>query len=194
MGGVQPGVQARRAGRWRRADSCGTLDDVGAGIDALTDVADLDLCEVVTLGHSAGGHLAAWAAARGRFPRWRPVRVPVTAVISQAGVLDLTRAHAEGLGDGAVAAFMSSSPGPGYEQADPQQQLPVDVPVWCVHGRDDDVVPPHHSADYVRASRDAGGAATLVEVAGDHFVVTDVASEAWARIVAVLESIRPAPR
>ena len=42
-----------------------TLDDVGAAIDALADVdAPLDLGRVVTIGHSAGGHLAAWAATR----------------------------------------------------------------------------------------------------------------------------------
>lgn len=38
------------------------------------------------LSHGAGGHLAAWAAARGRHD-W-PEKVAVTRVISQAGVLD----------------------------------------------------------------------------------------------------------
>ena len=46
-----------------------TFDDVAAGIDRLADVDGLDLSTVVTLGHSAGGHLAAWAAARGRRPQ-----------------------------------------------------------------------------------------------------------------------------
>ena len=62
--------------------------DVAAGIDALAGVDGLDLSTVVTLGHSAGGHLAAWAASRGRFERWAG-GVDVTAVVSQAGVLDL---------------------------------------------------------------------------------------------------------
>lgn len=168
----------------------GTLDDVAAAIDALAGVTDLDLLRLVALGHSAGGQLAAWAAARERFPRWAGVRVPVTAVVSQAGVLDLARAHAEGLGDGAVAAFMGGPPGPDYDLADPQRHVPLEVPVWCVHGDRDDVVPPHYSADYVHAVQQAGGDATLVEVAGDHFVVADPASEAWLRIVAIVESLR----
>jgi acetyl esterase/lipase len=166
-----------------------TLDDVAAGIDALADVPGLAVGTVVTLGHSAGGQLATWAAARQRFARWSPVLVPVTAVISQAGVLDLVRAHEEALGDGAVARFMGGPPSEGYADADPQQQVPLGVPVWCVHGRADDVVPPHHSSDYVAATAAAGGTAQLVEVDGDHFSVNDVGAPAWARIVEILDSL-----
>lgn len=169
--------------------ACGTLDDVAAGIDALADVPDLDLSRVVTLGHSAGGQLATWAAARGRFERWAPQRVAVTAVIAQAGVLDLARAHDEDLGDGAVAAFMGGPPGESYDVADPRRHVPLEVPVWCVHAHDDDVVPPHHSRDYVRASVDGGAAATLLEVAGDHDTVNTVGTEAWTRIVDVLDEL-----
>jgi acetyl esterase/lipase len=156
-----------------------TLDDVAAGIDALADVPDLELASVVTLGHSAGGHLATWAAARGRFDRWRRQRVPVTAVVSQAGVLDLRSAHEEGLGSGAVAAFLGRPPGPGDLPLDPLLHVPLDVPVVCVHGRDDDVVPVEQSRTYVRAATAAGAPAELVEVDGDHFVVIDPASTAW---------------
>ena len=166
-----------------------TGDDVAAGIDLLRDVDGLALDTVVTLGHSAGGHLATWAAARGRFDRWKG-GVPVTHVVSQSGVLDLARAYDEGLGGGAVAAFMGTEPGdPSYAQADPQAQVPLDVPVWCVHGDADTIVPPAYSADYVRAATEAGATAELVRVEGDHFVVIDPSTDAWARIVAVLESL-----
>ena len=166
-----------------------TCDDVAAGIDLLRTVDGLSLDTVVTLGHSAGGHLAAWAAARDRFERWKG-GVPVTHVVSQAGVLDLARAYDERLGDGAVAAFMGTEPGdPTYAQADPQAQLPLDVPVWCVHGDQDDVVPPAYSADYVEAATAAGATAELVVVEGDHFVVIEPSSKAWDRIVAILESL-----
>lgn len=170
----------------------GTLDDVAWGIDALAGVPGLDLSRVVTLGHSAGGQLAAWAAARGRFERWADPAVPVTAVVAQAGVLDLARAHDEDLGAGAVAAFMGGPPGrrdDGYDVADPQRHVPLEVPLWCVHGRDDDVVPLHHSSDYVRAVTAAGGTATLLAVDGDHDTVIDVTSGAWTRILAVLDSL-----
>jgi len=179
---------------YRRVGNSGgwpaTCDDVAAGIDRLADVPGLDLSRpVVTLGHSAGGHLATWAAARGRFERWQPVRVPVTAVVSQAGVLDLVRAHAEGLGGGAVRDFLGEPPGPEHDPADPQRQVPLDVPVWCVHGRHDDVVPLGQSEGYVAAARAAGAAAELLAVDGDHFTVIDTASPAWQRTVEILVSL-----
>lgn len=165
-----------------------TLDDVSAAIDLLAGV-DVDTSTVVTLGHSAGGHLAAWAASRTRFEEWSG-GVEVTHVVSQAGVLDLTAAQEQGLGDGAVDAFMGAdASGAAYDLADPSRHLPLAVPVWAVHAPDDDIVPISQSRDYVAAATAAGGDATLVEVSGGHFGVIDTASSAWADIVAVLDSI-----
>ncbi|HQR25869.1 MAG TPA: alpha/beta hydrolase [Nocardioides sp.] len=166
-----------------------TLDDLAAGIDALADVPGLDLTRVVALGHSAGGHLAAWSAGRARFARWSPVRVPVTAVVSLAGVLDLSAAHVADLGSGAVARFVGGPPGPAYDQVDPLRQVPLDVPVWCVHGRDDEDVPLSQSEAYVSAALAAGGRARLLAVAGDHFTVVDLDSPAWARTVSLLADL-----
>lgn len=163
-----------------------TFDDVAAGIDLLAEL-DVDTSTVVTLGHSAGGHLATWAAGRGAHG-WAE-QVPVTHVISQAGVLDLRAASRERLGAGAVEAFLGHPPTTADARYDPGQQLPLDVPVWCVHGRDDDTVPLAQSVDYVDRARAAGASAELVEVPGDHFVVIDTASAAWARQVEVLEEI-----
>ena len=67
--------------------------------------------------------------------------------------------------------------------------MPLDVPVWCVHGPDDDTVPISQSRDYVAAAKAAGGRATLVEVDGDHFAVIDPASDAWARTVEILDEL-----
>lgn len=164
-----------------------TLDDVAAAIDLLGDT-DLDLSRVVTLGHSAGGHLAVWAAGRQRQPRWQDARVRVTEVISQAGVVDLTAAHREGLGSGAVERFLGIVDKDTLALADPIRQAPLDAPVWAVHARDDEDVPFGQSVAYVEA---AGPPATLVEVAGGHFGVIDVTSPAWAEILAILDSIAP---
>ena len=58
--------------------------------------APLDLARVVAVGHSAGGHLAFWAAARPtlarRCARRRARASRIGAAVSQAGVLDLTLA------------------------------------------------------------------------------------------------------
>jgi fermentation-respiration switch protein FrsA (DUF1100 family) len=88
-----------------------------------------------------------------------------------------------------VRDFLGGPPGPDHAVADPQQQLPLDVPVWCVHGRQDDVVPLSQSEAYVAATRAAGAAAEVLAVDGDHFTVIDTASPAWRRTVEVLVSL-----
>lgn len=167
-----------------------TFDDVAAGIDRLAEL-DLDTSTVVTLGHSAGGHLATWAASRGRFEQWAG-GVDVTHVISQAGVLDLVTGATENLGGGAVAGFLGHAPTTADAALDPMQQVPLDQPVWCIHGTADANVPYAQSEQYVAAVTAAGGpaAAELVTIeGGDHFVVIDPASEAWARTLGVLDTI-----
>ncbi|MET1060139.1 MAG: alpha/beta hydrolase [Nocardioides sp.] len=167
-----------------------TLDDIAAAIDSLADLDGVDTTHVITLGHSAGGHLAVWAAARGRFERWRPARVTVTAAVAQAGVLDLGAGHDDDLGAGAVGAFVGEAPGDGYDRVDPRRQLPLDVPVRCVHGTLDDTVPISQSRDYVDAAVAAGADATLTEIdGGDHFVVIDPASPAWAMTLRLLADL-----
>jgi acetyl esterase/lipase len=164
-----------------------TLDDVAAAIDVL-DGRDLPLDRVVSLGHSAGGHLATWAASRGRSTRW-PATVTLTGVVSQAGVLDLWHAYDEGLGSGAVQRFLGHAPGPGDEPADPLHQVPLDVPVHCVHAADDDTVPIAQSQRYVRAATAAGARAVLTEVEGDHFTVIDPATEVWRQTLTTLDGL-----
>lgn len=157
-----------------------TFDDVAAGIDKLGDL-DLDLSTVVTLGHSAGGHLAVWAAGR------TDPAVPVTAAVSQAGVLDLVAASELGLGGGAVESLLGHPATSADAAADPLQQIPLGVPVFCVHGTADSTVPPIQSETYVGAAVAAGAQAELVEVEGDHFVVIDPASEVWRTQLGVLD-------
>ncbi len=176
-------LEYRRVGNGGGAPA--TFDDVASGIDALRDL-DVDLGTVVTLGHSAGGHLATWAASRGRDPRWAD-GVDVTHVVAQAGVVDLRVADADGLGGGAVRAFLGD--GPVEAVYDPVQQVPLDVPVWCVHGTEDVIVPISQSQSYVDAATAAGATAELVAVDGDHFVVIDPTSAAWDRTLEILELI-----
>jgi len=160
-----------------------TFHDVAAGIDRLAGVDGLDTSVVLTLGHSAGGHLATWAAGRS------DPGVRVTGVVSQAGVLDLVRADRAGLGGGAVHALLGHPAGPGDAAYDPAQQLPLAVPVRCVHGTGDVVVPIDQSRGYVEAATAAGADATLSEVEGDHFVVVDLGSDAWERTLALLDGL-----
>jgi len=150
-----------------------TAGDVAAAIDRLAEL-DVDTTRVVAVGHSAGGHLAVWAAGRAE------AAVPLAGTVSQAGVLDLVAAHRERLGSGAVDAFVGGSPDEFPEQylaADPLRAAPLDVPVLCVHARADDTVPISQSEAYVAA---AAGRASLRIEPGDHFTVIDPQHRSWA--------------
>lgn len=179
----------------------GTFDDVLAGIDQLAALARphaLDLSKVVALGHSAGGHLAVWAAGRDRLGPLGPAEgapladtplankndgVRLTGVVSQSGVLNLAEAARLGLSDGAVANLLGGPPSefPGrYRTADPMAALPLDVPVYAVHAEDDLDVPAAMSISYVEAARSGPVPARLVRVPGDHFALIDPRAGAYA--------------
>lgn len=169
-----------------------TLADVAAAVDALAGPAQaaasgrLDLSRVVAVGHSAGGHLAGWLAARHRLPpgaAGADPRVRLKGAVPQAGVLDLADGSAQGLGAGAVNAFMGGGPDAvpeRYAAASPLGLLPAGVPVVCVHGEADDTVPIRQSERYVAAARAAGDPARLVRLPGTgHFEVIDPRDPAW---------------
>ncbi|MCZ2818294.1 alpha/beta hydrolase family protein [Modestobacter sp. VKM Ac-2984] len=169
-----------------------TLQDVAAAVDALPDVPDaarLDLTDVTVLGHSAGGHLAAWVAGRARLPAGTPgadPRVRVSAAVAQAGVLDLEAAVTADLGDGATVGFLGGTPAEvpdRYATADPVRLLPTGLPVLCVHGAEDTSVPLDQSRRYAAAATAVGDPVEVVVVPGDHMVLIDVSGAAWRRTV-----------
>ena len=159
----------------------GTFSDVAAAVDHLADIEQVDTARVATCGHSAGGHLSLWLAARHRLaggvgasPRVRPV-----AAVSQAGVCDLERAWQDDLGDGAVEGLLGPLAA-GSERlaaASPAALAPLGVPQLLVHGAEDDVVPVSQSRDYAPLEPSA----ELIELeGGDHFDVMDVEHSVWA--------------
>lgn len=169
-----------------------TFDDVAAAVDALAGPAQeaaggrLDLDRVVALGHSAGGHLAAWLAARPVLPAGAPgadPRVRLRGVVSQAGVLDLVDAAETGVGASAVTDLLGGTPAgvpDRYALASPAVLVPLGVPVVCVHGTADVNVPLRQSERFVAAAEAAGDPAELIVLSGaDHFAVIETDTEAW---------------
>jgi len=167
----------------------GTLEDVAAAADAVAGLDGVDPGRVVTVGHSAGGHLALWLAARRRiapgYPGAAP-RVRPRGVVSLAGVTDLARGAEDGLGGGACAAPLGGPPRQlpdRYAAASPTALLPLGVPVLLVHGGLDDDVPPGQSRAFAHAARAAGDSVELVELEhADHFDVIEAGHEAWAAV------------
>ena len=165
----------------------GTFLDVAAALDHLGAIEEVDASRVVTCGHSAGGQLALWAAARHRLPAGAPGADPVVlprAAIGQAPVADLRRAFADGLGRGAVADLLGGGPdevGDRYAIADPLALAPLGVRQLIVHGGRDEIVPLSQSRAYARA---AGNEVELVEVdSADHFDVIDPEHAAWQAVL-----------
>lgn len=176
-----------------------TFRDVAMGIDHLADLAGkgLDATRVAALGHSAGGHLAVWAAGRAaqasRTGGEKPA-VPLAGVVSQAGVLDLSAAHRLKLSDDAAANLMGgpeSEHAEEYALADPMHRLPTGVPVLAVHSRDDEAVPFELSEAYVSAALAAGDPAELHETSGDHFALITPGAEAYETCRALLARLLP---
>jgi acetyl esterase/lipase len=186
-------VEYRRLGRGGGGGWPATFEDVAAAIDHLAEIrtdAALDLGRVVAIGHSAGGHLAAWAAARPGLPDDAPgaaPRVTVSAAVAQAGVVDLRLAWQLRLSDGVVGDLLGGGPDElpeRYALASPAERVPVGVPLLLTHGGRDDIVPPEVSRAYARAAREAGDAVELVELeAEDHFGHIDPANPLWAAVM-----------
>ncbi|WP_224387697.1 S9 family peptidase [Pseudonocardia sp. ICBG1293] len=147
-------------------DPDATVADVLAGLRAAHAVAG----PVVTVGHSAGGHLVLHAAAA------EPSLVRATLPI--APVADLGLADAENLGDGAVRAFLGG-PASGRTDLDPAAGPTPPGPVTILHGDADANVPLPVSRSYL----DRHPSARLVELPGhDHFAPVDPLSTAWETV------------
>jgi acetyl esterase/lipase len=186
-------IEYRRLGRVSGGGWPATFGDVAYAIDHLAEIrtdAPLDLARVVSIGHSAGGHLAAWAAARRRLPEGAPgahPRVPVTAAVSQAGVVDLRLAYELRLSGGVVGELLGGGPErhrTRYALASPAELVPLGVPVLLTHGGRDEIVPPAVSEAFAAAARSAGDEVELVLLEDeDHFGHLDPANPLWAAVV-----------
>jgi acetyl esterase/lipase len=160
-----------------------TFLDIADGVDVLADLdAPLDLSRVGAVGHSAGGHLALWAAARERLPAGAPgadPRVLPRAVVSQAGVADLRLAAVTAPSDEPTRALLGP-PSDTYALASPKELVPLGVDQLVLHGERDDTVSMEISRSYAAAASDAGDPCEL-RVLSDtgHFEHIDASSDAW---------------
>jgi dipeptidyl aminopeptidase/acylaminoacyl peptidase len=155
---------------------------VAQGIGHLAALAEetaaMDMNRVTVVGHSAGGHLALWAAKHGQ------EQVRISAAVGLAAVSDLRLAHELHCGSGAVEALLGGSPEERpqrYEAASPAELLPLGVKQLLIHGTYDEDVPIEISRRYARAADAAGDDVYFIELANaSHMDFVDPKSEAHA--------------
>lgn len=192
-GHVIAAVEYRRVGEgggWPH-----TFTDLAAAVDAvpqaLAGSADRD--RVVLMGHSAGGHLALWAAGRHRLPPGAPghrlTPPQIRGVVALGAVADLAWAHRHRLGGGAEVGLLGTTaaddPDGRYALADPARLVPTGVRTVLLHGELDDAVPVGCARSYNEAARGAGDPAELRTLHGvGHFEFLDPASAAWPAVLA----------
>ncbi len=158
-----------------------TVGDVALALAAMpteADIAGRHDGRVIVAGHSAGGHLALWAASS--MPTDRMI-----GALALAPAADLLMADAHGLGDGATQMFLGVE---AVERADldPTRMAAPAVATTIVHGDADSIVPIALSRSYVAAHPST----RLIEVAGDgHFGVIDPLSATWPTVVDELERL-----
>jgi acetyl esterase/lipase len=183
----------------------GTLLDVARAADHVRTMAPLyhlDTRRVVAIGHSAGGHLAFWLAARARIPADSPLaglpvapgdsQAPLSLVgaISQAGVLDLEMAWKLHLSNDAVVELLGKTwpeAPERYAAASPAALLPLGVPQVLLHGTRDAHVPVEISRSYADKARAAHDNVRYFEINGvDHFDLIDPHAHVWGLTVEAL--------
>ena len=180
-----------------------TFLDAGAALDELRTLAkqfNLDLHRIVVIGHSAGGHLALWAAARNRLPANSPLRhanpLPVAAVLTLSGINDLRAFHDNGPGvcgeprtvDRLIAG--TARTGDLYADTSPAAMLPLGVKQLVITAQFDDIVPLVFGANYTTAARAAGDTVQYDGVADvGHFDLIDPHSAAWKSVVPQIEAL-----
>lgn len=174
----------------------GTFEDVDAAlrqvpglVAAATPAGATPPGPVVLLGHSAGGHLVAWAATT--------ARPGVVGAVSLAGVLDLHRASELALDPEptapAVHCLLGGTPDDvpdRYAATDPTRLGRPTVPVTAVHGDQDRTVPLELSRSYAEAT----GQRLVVVPGVEHFALIDPRSAAWATVLKHLAAASAAPR
>lgn len=172
-----------------------TFQDVGAAADFLRDLATrypLDLTRVVATGHSAGGHLSPWLAARHRLSPgdelYVPNPLPLRGVVPLAGPADLARfvvavprfedAVRQLLGGGSdeeIARHM--------KEGSPAELLPLGVPQIFINGDNDPSVPIEVVHEYAAKARAAGDDVQVISVEGGHFESVDPALQPAGRLI-----------
>ena len=178
----------------------GTYMDVGAAADALGAQAkalNLDLTRTIAIGHSAGGHLALWLAARQALAKDVPLRganpLRIDAAISQAGIADLRAAMArEGHACGTQAPRQTA--GDAFARTSPPE-MPVSAAKQIqFHTDKDRIAPPDYATTYAEVMKKRGvDVETQVHGPEGHVELIAPSSRSWAAQKARIKQLLERP-
>ncbi|HXV75586.1 MAG TPA: alpha/beta hydrolase domain-containing protein [Candidatus Polarisedimenticolaceae bacterium] len=166
----------------------GTFLDVAAGADYLRELArdhPLALDRVIAVGHSAGGQLALWLAARPSIPHGSELHAPdplvLRGVLGLAAAADLDLLHEREVCGGVIDELIGGGPdafAERYDAASPARSVPR-TPQILLNGALD----PFWSSvanQYVEAARRAGADVRVIDAPeSGHFEMIDPASTTW---------------
>ena len=188
----------------------GTFQDVAAAADALRAHAPahkLDISPLVAIGHSAGGHLALWLAARRSakagadnplIPPGSPLLaadpIRIDTAISLGGLQDLELA-ATPPGSGCGTEVVEKLVGPPtlsvrnvYADTSIPRLLPLGVRQVLINGMQDRIIPTHYATDYEAKAKAAGERVKvrMIDRTG-HVELIAPETEAWKAAVEEIE-------
>lgn len=181
----------------------GTFKDVALAADALGTMGPalgFDTSRVVATGHSAGGHLAVWTAARSRLPQssalYSPDPLDIKAVVNVGGLADL-EASAPVTQPGCLADIMEALTGtPDGAREDvlsdtsPAELLPIGAEQVSVNGNLDRIAPPQLGLAWTAEAMAAGDTARYVEIpASGHVELIAPGTPAFDRQIAILKDL-----
>lgn len=182
----------------------GTYQDMNAALDALGRAAErypLDLARLVAVGHSAGGQLVQWLAARPRIPAGSPLyragdatmRIPVRQVISLGGLADLRREQAviksscdRDIVD--LAGTPSAQRPDVFSDTNAGDLMPNGSRTVLITGELDTISPPRVARDFAARALAAGDAAEVVILPGaSHYDEVAASSPSWPLVLKEIE-------
>jgi acetyl esterase/lipase len=163
----------------------GTFLDVSAAADALRVHAtefNLDTRRIVAVGHSAGGHLALWLAARPGLPASSPLHstspLPIASVVSLGGIPDLELASR--VDNGCGTEVSTKLAGGHFAETSLPHLAPLGVPQMLVNGLEDPVIPRVFATDYEKRMGAAGDRVQVDWVPDTgHFELIAPGNRAW---------------
>lgn len=166
--------------------------DVAAAVDYLPKIAEarhLDLSRVISMGHSAGGHLALWLAGRRNIESASPLFVgapqAIHGVIALAPLAHVTKGGESELSSDALLAVMGGAPSENpeaYRNGCPAQLLPLGIPQRVIVGEEDKAML-DNAKRYIQAASEADDDAQLIILPGaGHFEIVAVDAGEWGDV------------